>query len=69
MSAADALQRRRAASIKAAATRRRRAAAREAMLAEMAPDSPLRGSAPVDGSISAILARIRAHQQSTGQAE
>ena len=56
-SRADALARRRSASVKAAATRKRRAE----MLASMAPDSPLRGSAPVDGDIGRTLARIRAH--------
>lgn len=45
---------------KAAATRKALAARRQAMLADMRPDGPLRGSAPVDGSVSTILARIRA---------
>lgn len=53
---------RRAAGRKAAETKKRNAERRRQMLADMAPGSPHIGSAPVDGSIAGILARIRAHQ-------
>jgi hypothetical protein len=52
-------QRRRDGAKRAAAVRKHLVAAREAVRLQLGPRDPAVGSAPVDGTISEILARIR----------